>query len=72
MGPYRTPPTETSEGPASDPTSDDRILGLVLLVLGAARVIVGIAEHEIFGAEATGAMLMLAFAIVLLIPRRRS
>ena len=73
MGPYRTIPTESSTGPSTvDARADDRTLGLVLLVLGLARVVMGLAEHEVFGAEATMALLMVGLAVALLVPRRRS
>ena len=46
---------------------DDRILGLVMLVLAAPRVVLAFATHECFGAEATIASVAVALGLLLLL-----
>ncbi len=58
----------TSRHPAE---SDDLILGLLLLVLGGARVAVGLACHEVFGVEATLALVSVVLGFALAVRRFR-
>jgi hypothetical protein len=50
---------------------DDRILALVMLVLGGPRVILAFAEHETFGAEATIAAIVAGLGLLLLLTTGR-
>ena len=37
---------------------DDRILAMLLIVIGAIRILIAVAGHQVFGGEATIAMFM--------------
>ena len=71
MHPYRTPPREPPEqGPVeNDCLHDDRVLGLLLLLIGGVRVAIAFAQHEVFAAESTIALVMVAMAVGLLLRR---
>jgi uncharacterized protein (TIGR03382 family) len=51
-------------------TGDDRMIAGVILAVGLLRVTIAVASGEVFGAEATLAVLMIALGGVML--RRRS
>ena len=67
--PYRRAPSH--ERAETEMTSaarwDDRILGLVMLVLAAPRVVIAFATHERFGAEASVAAVAAALGLLLLL-----
>jgi hypothetical protein len=70
LNPYRVAPAEIDErvGPSR---SDDRVLGVLMLVLGGLRVGLAVAMDEVWGAEVTIAALMTALGLVLsLVPSR--
>lgn len=50
---------------------DDLILGFVMLVLGAPRVVMALAAHETFGAETTVAAITTFLGVILLVTRPR-
>jgi hypothetical protein len=63
--PYRNPPAVT----ASVDRSDDVILAVMLIVVGGIRLAGVAVEHEVFGAESTIALFMVALALRLLVRR---
>jgi hypothetical protein len=70
MAPYRTPP----ERPKHDvfdavAANDDRVLGVLLLLIGGVRVAAAFARHEVFAGESTLALFMVAMALGLLLRR---
>lgn len=71
MSPYRTTP-QRAEPDVFDTAAadDDRVLGVVLLLIGGIRVALAFAEHEVFATESTIALFMVALAIGLLLRRR--
>ena len=44
---------------------DDRVLAIVMLVLGVPRVVIALADHESFGAEATVAAITAGLGLLL-------
>jgi hypothetical protein len=50
---------------------DDRILAVVMIGLGLPRVILALAEHETFGAEASIAAIVAGLGVLLLLAGRR-
>jgi len=72
MAPYRTPPPERLKCDVVDAeaANDDRVLGILLLLIGGVRVATAFALHEVFAAESTLALFMVAMAIGLLLRRR--
>jgi hypothetical protein len=60
--PYRNPPALAA--PVDD--RDDQILAVMLLIVGGIRLTVVALEHEVFGAESTIALFMVALAARLL------
>ena len=70
MGPYRTPPERPDEEVVEEPGyDDDRILAVVFLLIGGARVAIAFAVGEGFGTEATIALFMVAVGVGLLLRR---
>ena len=69
MSPYRTS-FQQAERDGVDAADDDRVLGIVLLLIGGLRVALAFAEHEVFATESTIALFMVALAIGLLLRRR--
>lgn len=67
MGPYRTPPPGPPE--REPDVADDRVLGVLLILIGGVRVATAFAQHEVFAAESTVALLMVAMAVGLLLRR---
>jgi hypothetical protein len=45
--------------------SDEVVLGNLLLVIGGLRIVIAIANAEVFGAEATVAILMVVFGVAM-------
>jgi hypothetical protein len=68
MAPYRSSPRASAarESDRADERAEERALAWLLLVIGAIRVAIGVAEREVFRTEATVAMLMVAAAVGLL------
>lgn len=70
MAPYRTPPERPTRDVFNVVTAnDDRVLGILLLLIGGIRVATAFAQHEVFASESTLALFMLAMAIGLLLRR---
>ena len=74
MSPYRTPATPAPTAGSSEteepcPDADLRPVFVVLWLGSGARVVIGIADHEIFGAE--GTLALLAVLIIPYLSRRR-
>ena len=67
MGPYRTPPEPPQIDEDLPPPNDDSVLGALLLLIGAVRITVAIAQSEVFGAGATTALFMIAMGAGLLV-----
>jgi len=66
-------PTRGLEPPDEMKTAarwDDRILAVVMLVLGLPRIIIAISDHETFGAEATIAAIVSGLGLLLLLTSR--
>lgn len=71
--PYRRAPTEP---PVADDLTraarwDDLVLGVLLLVLAAPRIVFALATRETFGAETTIAAIAVALGLLLLLTRPR-
>ena len=71
MAPYRT----TLERPKRDApdavaANDDRVLGVLLLVVGTIRVAIALARHEVFETESSIALFMIVMAFALLLRGR--
>lgn len=49
---------------------DDRILAVLLLIAGGARVAIAFAQDEVFGAESTLALIMVVVGLGLLLRRK--
>lgn len=67
-------PTRPLEAPDEMRTAarwDDRILAILMIGLGAPRVILALAEHETFGAEATIATIVVGLGLLLLLTTAR-
>ncbi len=64
MSPYRDLPTPVEEAP--QPPGEEWVLAVVLVVLGAARVVIALATHEELAADVTVAALLGALGFVLL------
>lgn len=69
MSPYR-PLHTTREQESRGPEHDDRVLAVLMIVLGLARLVPAIATAEAFGTEATVAAIMLAGGLAILVPIR--
>jgi hypothetical protein len=71
LAPYRKPPRDPdgSDEPAAA-RWDDRVLGFLMIALGAPRVVIALAQHEHFGAEATLAAIMAGLGLLILAARR--
>jgi hypothetical protein len=70
--PYRRAPTDVRPDELKTAARwDDRILGIVMVLLGAPRVVVGLVSHETFGAEATVASIVASLGLLLLFTTRR-
>ena len=65
MQPYR--PLYSVDEPRREPPagSEDRALAFLLIVLGTLRVIPAVVRGELFGAEATIALIMLVLGLVI-------
>lgn len=70
MHPYR-PLHVADEAPAAAPCDDDRSLAVVMIALGAIRVVPAIVFGETFGAEATLAAVAVIGGVALLVRGRR-
>lgn len=71
MSPYRTPPERPKRDVVDDAVpNDDRVLGVLLLLIGGVRVTTAFAQHEVFATESTIALFMVAMALGLLLRRR--
>ena len=68
VSPYR-PLHAAKPEPPEDP--EERVLAVLLIVLGLARVVPAIATGETFGTEATIASLMLACGLAMVVPVHR-
>lgn len=64
MSPYRDVPTPADEAP--QPPGEEWVLAIVLVVIGAARVVLALATHEELAADVTIAALLGALGCVLL------
>ena len=66
MGPYRTPspPPAAPESP-----SDDRMLAGVIAATGAIPVALAVAEHAVFGAQASIGLALLVLGVVGMVRR---
>lgn len=73
MSPYRRPPEACDHHEAVDdsPRREDVILAVMLLVIGGVRLMETILNQEVFHAEATVALFMVAFACLTLLPTGR-
>jgi len=70
MCPYRTPPERPSRDVGDRNTRyDDRVLALLLLLIGGVRVATAFAHNEVFAADSTIALFMMAAALGLLLRR---
>jgi hypothetical protein len=71
IGPYRTPAKPRDDAEAFDESRprDDRVLAALFLVIGGVRVTIALVGAEVFGAEATIALVMVAWAIVMFVRR---
>ncbi len=70
MAPYRTAPERRTRAAGDTVAHDDRVLGVLLLLIGAIRVVTAVVRHEVFEAESSIALFMIAVAIGLLLRRR--
>jgi hypothetical protein len=71
MAPYRTPPERPKRDVVDNAAlNDDRVLGILLLLIGGVRVAMAFAQHEVFATESTIALFMVAMALGLLLKRR--
>ncbi len=64
MSPYRDGPTPADEAP--QPPGEEWVLAVVLVLLGAARVLIALVTREEFAADVTVAALLGAIGCVLL------
>jgi hypothetical protein len=64
VSPYRDLPTSAEEEP--QPPGEEWVLAVVLVVLGAVRVVIALATHEELAADVTIAALLGAIGCVLL------
>lgn len=71
MAPYRAHVLENEDPAERGWFDDDRVLGIALLLIGALRVVLTLAERASFASEFTIALFMIAVAVRLLFRRRR-
>ena len=70
MAPYRTTFERPKRYAANAVEDDDRVLAVLLLLIGAIRVAIAVVRHEVFETESTIALFMVVMAIGLLLRRR--
>jgi hypothetical protein len=71
MSPYRiTAQRADSEAFEAAAVDDDSVLAIVMLLIAGPRLVLALAEHEVFATESTMALFMVALAIGLLLRRR--
>ena len=71
LNPYRKAARDRHAGDEHTVASrwDDRVLGLLMIGLGAPRVVLALANHEPFGAEATLASIVACLGLLILASR---